>query len=380
MIDSMNNGYSVGSLFAGIGGICIAFKQSGCEIVWANEWDKNACITYRNNSDTELYEGDIHEVNEPLHFGSVDILTSGFPCQAFSIAGYRKGFSDEKGRGNLFFETARFIDVLKPKAFLLENVKNLVGHDKGNTFKVIKNTIVNDLNYSFIPFVLNSKDFGNIPQTRERIYIVGFKNESEYVFNVNEQPHTSLFTAMNNIEKNCTLNFKIPNRVNLEKTIHDVIESEKQDEKYYYKSSHQYFDKLSEVMNNRDTVYQWRRVYVRENKSNVCPTLTANMGTGGHNVPLIIDNFGIRKLIPKECLNFQGFPKDFNFPENMANSHCYKQAGNSVVVPVVKRIADEIIRVLDLKYKKQTLKNDTIICNAKAVQLTSGIVYKIKVK
>ena len=100
-------------------------------------------------------------------------------------------------------------------------------------------------------------------------------------------------------------------------------------------------------MVNRDTVYQWRRVYVRENKSNLCPTLTANMGAGGHNVPLIIDDYGIRKLTPKECLNFQGYPEDFNFPENMARSHCYMQAGNSVVVPVIKRIAEETRKVLE---------------------------------
>jgi len=99
-------------------------------------------------------------------------------------------------------------------------------------------------------------------------------------------------------------------------------------------------------MNNKDTVYQWRRVYVRENKSNVCPTLTANMGTGGHNVPLIRDAFGIRKLIPKECASFQGFPKQFEFPEGMAMSHCYKQAGNSVVVPVIERIAKSISKLL----------------------------------
>src|SRR5690625_2833577 len=101
-------------------------------------------------------------------------------------------------------------------------------------------------------------------------------------------------------------------------------------------------------MTNRDTVYQWRRVYVRENKSNVCPTLTANMGTGGHNVPLILDRYkNIRKLTPDECLMLQGFPETFQFPEDMANSHKYKQAGNSVTVPVVQRIANNIIKVIE---------------------------------
>ena len=123
----------------------------------------------------------------------------------------------------------------------------------------------------------------------------------------------------------------------------------RQEERYYYREGHRYFDKLNEAMKSTSTVYQWRRVYVRENKSNLCPTLTANMGTGGHNVPLVLVKDGIRKLTPKECLRFQGFPEDFEFPQNMANSHCYKQAGNSVVVPVVKRIADEIKRVLAWK-------------------------------
>ena len=109
--------YKVGSLFAGIGGICIAFKQAGCEVQWANEWDKNACITYRNYfKNTRMIEEDISRITEPKELGYADIITSGFPCQAFSVAGYRQGFSDEKGRGNLFFETARFIDEIRPKA------------------------------------------------------------------------------------------------------------------------------------------------------------------------------------------------------------------------------------------------------------------------
>jgi len=323
--------YKVGSLFAGIGGICLGFKQSGCTVAWANEKDEKACETYHHNfPTTSILCKDIHEIHNPKdELGNVDIITSGFPCQAFSVAGYRKGFNDP--RGNLFFETARFIDAIRPKAFLLENVKNLVGHDKGHTFKVIKETITNDLGYSFIPFVLNSKSYGNIPQTRERIYIVGFRDEGQ--------------------EKGiCTSSFKIPEKTPLTKTIKDLIASSKQDEKYYYREEHKYYPMLKEAMVSPETVYQWRRVYVRENKSNVCPTLTANMGTGGHNVPLIIDDHGFRKLTPKECASFQGFPKEFSFPEAMANSHCYKQAGNSVVVPVVKRIAEEIVRVLDLRY------------------------------
>lgn len=335
--------YKVGSLFSGIGGICSAFEQADFKVKWSNEFDKKACETYKKNfKGVNLIEGDICKIEHPEDLSNVDVVTSGFPCQAFSIAGYRKGFDDE--RGNLFFETARFIEHLKPKAFLLENVRNLIAHDKGRTFKIIEEVIRKELNYSFIPFVLDSKEYGNIPQTRSRIYIVGFRGEGNYY----HKGQPNLFDP--SITHTCTSQFDTPTSIPLLKTIQDMLHTTKQEERYYYREGHRYFDKLNEAMKSMRTVYQWRRVYVRENKSNLCPTLTANMGTGGHNVPLVLVKDGIRKLTPKECLRFQGFPEDFEFPTNMANSHCYKQAGNSVVVPVVKRIADEIRRVLVWKY------------------------------
>lgn len=337
----MNTHYTFGSMFAGIGGICLAFKNAGYKIKWANEIDKNACITYRENfPENKLIEGDVHKIDDPKELGYVDVITSGFPCQAFSVAGYKKGFNDP--RGNLFFETVRFIDEIKPRAFLLENVRNLAGHNKGRTLKVIKETIVNDLGYSFIQFILNSKDYGNIPQTRDRIYIVGFKDEAHIVYDFEDLHYNKFINSY-------TLNFKIPEQIPLTKRIHDCIDSKKQDKKFYYSTNHMYYDTLKTEMTKKDTIYQWRRVYVRENKSNLCPTLTANMGAGGHNVPLILDKYGIRKLTAKECLNFQGFPDNFSFPQNMALSHCYMQAGNSVVVPVVKRIAENIKLALEDK-------------------------------
>ena len=207
------NNYKVGSLFAGIGGVCLGFKKAGFKVAWANEIDKNACKTYRHNfPENKLYEMDIHDIREPDKLEHVDVITSGFPCQAFSIAGYQKGFKDE--RGNLFFETARFIDKIKPRAFLLENVKNLKSHDQGRTIQVIEDVITRDLGYSYIPFVLNSKDYGNTPQTRERIYIVGFKDE-------------------NNGDAFRTRSFKIPEKLPLTKTIHDVLDKKLQDDKFY---------------------------------------------------------------------------------------------------------------------------------------------------
>ena len=353
----MKDKLRVGSLFAGVGGICRAFEEAGTELIWANEIDKNACITYRENFEHKLFEDDIHNLTKTENidqFEPVDIVTSGFPCQAFSIAGYQKGFNDP--RGNLFFETAKIIDYLRPKAFLLENVRNLVSHDKGRTFQVIRDVIINRLNYSFIPFVLNTMDYGNIPQTRERIYIVGFKDEAKYDnFNGKFQQYNIKIEdeyriLMNNRSKTGikTLDFRIPEPKKLTFSIEDMLDKDKQDDYYYYSEDSRYYQKLSESIISKETIYQLRRTYVRENKSMVCPTLTANMGTGGHNVPLIKDNHGIRKLTPRECFRFQGFDDGFLLP-NIARSHLYKQAGNAVTVSVVKRIAEEIVNVSEVK-------------------------------
>lgn len=313
------NDFKVASLFAGIGGICYGFQQAGAKMVWANEIDKDACKTYRKNfGDQYLVEGDIKEV-DPESIPDFDILNAGFPCQAFSVAGYRKGFDDE--RGNLFFEITRILEVKRPRAILLENVKNLEGHDHGNTFKVIKEQL-ELLGYHVHHKVLNTMDYGNVPQNRERIYIVGFLSEEDYN------------------------RFTYPDPIQLTKTIHDIIDvTDKKPLGLYYENS-KYYPQLKETMTKKDTVYQWRRVYCRENKSNVCPTLTANMGTGGHNVPLILDDFGIRKLTPEECIGFQGFPDTFSFPDNISNASKYKQAGNSVSVPVIKRIAENMIKAM----------------------------------
>jgi DNA (cytosine-5)-methyltransferase 1 len=349
--------YKVASLFAGIGGIDLGFEQAGAEIVWANEMDKNACITYRENFKHTLVEEDVRKVNEHS-VPPIDILTAGWPCVAFSIAGRRHGmhykccdcghehlvtFEEYMGipvcpecggrteakdpRGTLFYDIIRFLRAKQPKAFLLENVKNLKSHDSGRTFRVIEEMLRAE-GYYFTSQVLNTMDYTNIPQNRERIFIVGFKKEKSLQ------------------------NFRFPERRPLTRTIDDILERDKkQDDKYYYTKESQYYPMLAEAMRRRDTVYQLRRVYVRENQSNVCPTLTANMGTGGHNVPLILDDYGIRKITPREALSFQGFPKEFKIPEGMADSHIYKQAGNAVSVPVVKAIAENIIKALDSVYK-----------------------------
>ena len=306
------------SLFAGVGGICLAFKQNNVDIVFANDIDKYACETYRQNFDNLIIEDSIENINKES-IPDADIVLFGFPCQAFSIAGLQKGFDDS--RGNMFFEALNVIKIKKPQSFLLENVKNLISHDSGKTFNIILNSLKNE-GYYIRYQVINSMEYGNVPQNRERIYMVGFKN------------------------KDMCDSFYFPEPQLLTKSISDIVkQKEKKDEKYYYTKS-KYYEMLSSVVVNKGRVYQLRRIYVRENKSNVCPTLTANMGTGGHNVPLILDDYGIRKLTPKECFLLQGFPQNYILPNNIADSHLYKQAGNTVTVSVVNKIANNMVNIL----------------------------------
>jgi len=309
-------------LFAGIGGFRIAMQNVGGECVYTSEWNKDAKITYRENFGQTPF-GDITKESVKNYIPKqFDILCAGFPCQAFSIAGYQKGFSDT--RGTLFFDIEQIIEKHKPKVVFLENVKNLVSHDHGKTFRVIIEILEEKLGYKVFYKILNSMTHANVPQNRERIFIVAF--DPKQVDNYKD--------------------FKFPSEIKLTKTIHDVLEKGKQDDKYYYAETHQYYPELVKTMIKKDTVYQWRRVYVRENKSNVCPTLTANMGAGGHNVPLIKDDFGIRKLTPKECFAFQGYPMDQFVLPSIANSKLYMQAGNSVTTSLIERISNEITKVL----------------------------------
>lgn len=318
--------YNIAAFFSGVGGIELGFEQTNeFRVVYANEFDKYARQTYQlNHPDIYLDGRDIHHVQpEDIPAERVDVIMGGFPCQAFSIAGYRKGFDDD--RGDLFFELLRMIEGCKPRAIFIENVKNMVGHDHGNTFKVIREALTEN-NYFIKWKVLNGKDYGNIPQNRERIYVVGFDTKEAYDL------------------------FEFPEEIKLTTTLSDVIDfGAKPDEAYYYREGKQnFYADLKANVTSQDTVYQWRRQYVRENKNGVVPTLTANMGTGGHNVPLILTDSGeIRKLTPKETFNVQGYPKSFKIPEGVSNGQLYKQAGNSVVVPVIKRIAERIAFALN---------------------------------
>ena len=311
----------IGSLFAGIGGIELGFEKAGFECAWGIEIDKKACQTYKANHKHTIINADISKVDLSA-LSPIDILTAGFPCQAFSVAGYQKGFSDE--RGNIFFEILRYLRYFEPQIIFLENVKHLTTHDKGKTFTRIKIELEN-LGYKLKFEVLNTCKYGNIPQNRERIYIVGFLNSDLYE------------------------NFVFPRQIKLTKQVQNLIDDSAPDEFYYHKTK--YYDELKSVMKNKNTLYQWRRHYVRENKSNLCPTLTANMGTGGHNVPLVMDSKDIRKLTPRECARFQGFDDDFILPKELSNATLYKQIGNSVSISVIESIAKEIKKVVENEYR-----------------------------
>lgn len=318
--------YNVRLFFAGVGGIDKGFEAiDAFDIVYANEIDPYPVKTYELNSKIKVDCRDIHEV-KPSEIPDFDVMLAGFPCQAFSVAGNRQGFNDEKGRGTLFFELVRIIKEKNPSIVFLENVKNLVGHDGGNTFAVIIETLQKQ-GYYIKHAVLNAMEYGNLPQNRERIYIVAFKDVEAYK------------------------NFEFPMPVVLDKKLSDIIDfNKKVDDKYYYtpgKYKGDIYEKLVEAMDDSNAIYQWRRTYVRKNKSGVVPTLTANQGEGGHNVCLIKTKKGIRKMTSHECFNTQGFDSKFKLPKNMSDARFYKQAGNSVCVSVIERIAHNIANSLN---------------------------------
>lgn len=331
--------YTIASFFAGVGGIDLGFEQTGgFETIYANEFDSYASETFELNfPKLKVDTRDVHIVPEQAVPGA-DVIIGGFPCQAFSIAGYRKGFEDEKGRGELFFELVRMMEARRPRAALFENVKNLVGHDNGNTFRVICEQL-DLLGYHYSHQVLNAMEYGNMAQNRERIYIVAFRDKSDYD------------------------NFHWPEKLPLTKTVKDIIDFDaKQNEKYYYtegKYKGDIYRLLVEATKydeeNNPAIYQWRRKYVRQNKSGVVPTLTANQGEGGHNVCIVKTKYGLRKMTPRECFNAQGFPEDFKLPGKQSDARLYKQAGNSVCVPVIRRIAEAMKKAMDTQTAEGSL-------------------------
>lgn len=313
----MKNNFTFIDLFSGIGGFRLAFESLGGKCVFSSDIDEKACDTYELNFG-ERPSGDISKIDSksiPNH----DILCGGFPCQPFSIGGLRKGFQDT--RGTLFFEVERIIRDKKPKAFFLENVRGLINHDKGRTFSTIKEKL-RELGYQLYYQVFNSKNYG-VPQNRERIFIIGFKEKSNFKF---PEPIKEEISIKDILEKNVT-NHNITDiaRVHVKKHL----------EKFKEKNPN-----YSKDMFLTATEIRPSRCLIR--KDEISPCLTAKMGTGGNNVPVIVNEF--RKFTVRECLRLQGFPETFKMKDNYGQS--YKQIGNSVTVPVIRLVAKEIIKEL----------------------------------
>ncbi|MFV0290639.1 MAG: DNA cytosine methyltransferase [Mangrovibacterium sp.] len=318
-------------LFAGIGGIRLAFQNLGGRCIFTSEWDEKAKMTYEANFG-EVPFGDITKKSTKNFIpDGFDILCAGFPCQAFSIAGKRGGFEDT--RGTLFFDVAEIIKTKQPKAFFLENVKGLINHDKGRTLHTILNVLREDLGY-FVPEpqVMNAKDFG-VPQNRERIFIVGFRNDLG------------------------VSSFNYPKPSGRKATFADVREEKTVSVKYY----------LSTIYVNTLRAHKPRHA----SKGNgfgyeiISDDGTANAvvcGGMGRERNLVIDHRlkdftpvthvkgnvnreGIRKMTPHEWARLQGFPDEFIIP--VADASAYKQFSNSVAVPAIQATANEIIKILE---------------------------------
>ncbi|ADX97934.1 DNA cytosine methyltransferase [Mycoplasma suis] len=310
-----NSKYRMIDLFAGIGGTRLGFHLTGeVKVVFSSEIDKFAKKTYKSNfSDEPL--GDIREINSediPNH----DILVAGFPCQAFSQAGKKKGFEDE--RGALFFEIIRILKDKKPKTFLLENVKNLRTHNKGETLKVIEQHL-KDLNYHITYKVLKSRDFG-IPQNRERIYIVGFNKDLVESYENFSMPSPTLkATCVGDI---------LEKEVNNKYTISDLLWEghKRRKEEHKLKGRGFGFSLFSE-------------------NSSYTNTISARYYKDGSEILIEQKNKNPRKLTPREAARLQGFPDNFLIP--VSDNQAYKQFGNSVTVPVIFAIAKEILKVLN---------------------------------
>lgn len=323
-------------LFAGIGGIRLGFDNafgSDIETVYVSEWDLPARKTYKANFDDPFeISGDITLVKEE-DIPSFDICLAGFPCQAFSLAGKRQGFEDDyKGttRGTLFMDVARICDYHKPKVIFCENVKGLTIHDKGRTFEIIRKTF-EDLGYTVYYKILNSKDFG-VPQNRERIYIVCFRNDID----------SSKFT--------------FPNPTDDSKRIRDIIEEKPVPSKYYL--SEQYLNTLINHKARHASKGNGFGYEIREMDGIAGAIVCGGMGrernlivdhrqkdlTPTTHIKGEVNKQGIRKMTPREWARLQGFPDSYKL--ELADTHLYKQFGNSVTVPVIEAIANQIREVL----------------------------------
>ena len=317
-------------LFAGIGGFCIGFEYAGFVTKWALDISEDAKNTYRQNfPKNKFLLEDIKKTNT-ASLESVDVLHAGFPCQSFSGAGMRMGFDDP--RGQLFFEIPRLLHEWgqnRPKVLLMENSPYLKLGGSGSWFKRVMTEIqragywFNDRNC----FELDTREHGGLPQRRKRLFMIAVRNDL-FDFNGISLDSVSAEHSM---------------------LLEDLIHKAEVSESYYLPNENKYNKLISKEINELDPyqLYQLRKYIVRVPESGVCPTLTANMGKGGHNVPFILDRKRLRKLTEYECLSLQGFPPDFDFPNELSTARRYVLIGNAVSPAVSKLIANQIRSFLE---------------------------------
>ena len=300
-------------LFAGIGGIRLAFEKAGGTCVFTSEWDSFAQQTYEANFGDKPH-GDITQINEraiPKH----DVLLGGFPCQPFSNAGLKKGFEDT--RGTLFFDIARIIDYRKPSFIMLENVKGFLRHDKGRTLQIVEETL-DGLGYNVFYKVLNAKDFG-VPQNRERIYIIGINRKKigqvGFLFPKPKGSKTKVGTIL---EKNVDAKYTLSNKL-------------WQGHKRRLREHREKGNGFGYSLFNSNSEYT--------------STISARYYKDGSEILIEQKGNNPRKLTPREAARLQGFPENFLIP--VSDTQAYKQFGNSVAVPVVSAIAREMVKVME---------------------------------
>lgn len=339
----VNNGGrpTAGALFAGMGGFCRGFQEAGINTLWANENNEHASRTFRANyPDVKMLEKDVCDLSvSDDKLAPVDILTAGFPCQSFSHAGHKRGFGDD--RGKMFFEIIRLIEEFgenKPKILVLENVPYLANGDYGKWLKTITSKI-QLAGYWFDRNncrMLRTDEISGLPQGRERLFMVAASADAFY----------------------CN-DFTFPepeSGAKLRPLLKFINRNKKSSARDYLSPDNRYYKAIDEKIEQGDakSIYQLRRYYVREYPTK-CPTLTANMGGGGHNVPFIKDRWGIRRLSVEECAGLQGF-ENFDFPTEVSTSERYRQIGNAVSVPVAEKLARSCLQLYNSRYFSQRRK------------------------
>lgn len=318
--------FTCGALFAGIGGLCLGFEQALFRTEWAVEMDDHAVMTYAANlPHVRVIHKPVEKVSvKEEGLTPVDVLHAGFPCQSFSQAGQRQGFDDPRGR--LFFEIIRIVSELekkRPKVLVLENAPFL-RYGRGGAWFLEVERAIRKAGYWFGSencAELATNDITELPQQRTRLFMVALSMADfrSGRFRFPNEKHTAPKQMRRYVD----------------------FDGEVQPE-YYLHDENRYYEMISKSVVDRERLYQLRKYEVRAKEPGVCPTLTANMGLGGHNVPFIMNGHGLRKLTEHECLKLQGFPEGFSFPADVPRAKRYVQVGNAVSVPVARKLAERI--------------------------------------